>query len=198
MLNDLAGSSKKTLQPDILDYIEKKLMITTIPGPSSIISALQLSGIPINTFKFFGFVSKNKSSINTLINELEILSTTSVLFVSGVRIISFLQSLADKKIEKKISICKEITKQNEKVFRGSAVNIIKSLSLEPKSIKGEFVVIIEGKENKEKKRLDPKTLNQIKKVLMKFSLTETVEIVHKLTDISKKEIYKTALSIKND
>ena len=42
----------------VLDYIKKNLMITTIPGPSSVISALQLSGLPIYNFKFFGFAPK--------------------------------------------------------------------------------------------------------------------------------------------
>ena len=43
-----------------LDYIKKKIKITTVPGPSSIISALQVSGLPISNFKFLGFVSKKK------------------------------------------------------------------------------------------------------------------------------------------
>ena len=182
----------------VLDYIEKKIMITTIPGPSSIISALQLSGLPINSFKFFGFITKNKSSLNSLIKEIEFLNTTSVLFVSGNRLINFLQELFNNKIQNKISVCKEITKKNERVFRGSLESIIKSLSLDKKTTKGEFVIIIEGKTNKAQKRLNEETEKQIKKMLIKFSLTEVVEIVHKLTNISKKEIYKTCLLIKND
>ena len=182
----------------VLNYIEKKIMITTVPGPSSIISALQLSGLPINKFKFFGFIPKNKKSLDSIINEIEFLNIASVLFVSGNRLINFLQQLFNKKIQKKISVCKEITKKNERVFRGSLTNIIISLSDEKKNTKGEFVVIIEGKENKAKKRLSHETEIQINKLLIKFSLTEVVEIVHKLTSISKKEIYKTTLLLKND
>ena len=102
----------------VLNYIEKNIMITTVPGPSSIISALQLSGLPINKFKFFGFISKNKKSLDSLINEIEFLNTTSVLFVSGNRLINFLQQLFNKKIQKKISVCKEITKKNEGSLEG--------------------------------------------------------------------------------
>jgi 16S rRNA (cytidine1402-2'-O)-methyltransferase len=182
----------------VLDYIEKKIMITTIPGPSSIISALQLSGLPINNFKFFGFVSKNKSSIDSLIQEIKCLSSTSILFISGIRLINFLQRLLDKKIIKRISVCNEITKKNEMVFRGSVENVINSIQLNKKSIKGEFVIIIEGQENKAKKKLDHESEKQLKKLLVKFSLTEAVEIVHKLSNISKREVYKTALLIKND
>ena len=67
----------------VRDYIEKKLMITSIPGPSSIISALQLSGLPNHNFIFFGFVPKNKSGIHYSINEVEKSAITSVLFLSG-------------------------------------------------------------------------------------------------------------------
>ena len=182
----------------VLNYIEKKIMITTVPGPSSIISALQLSGLPINKFKFFGFIPKNTKSLNSIINEIEFSNITSILFISGNRLINFLQQLFNQKIQKKISVCKEITKKNERVFRGNLKNIIISLSEERKNTKGEFVVIIEGKENKAKKRLDHETEIQIRKLLLKFSLTEVVEIVHKLTSVSKKEIYKTALLLKND
>ena len=180
------------------DYIKKNLFITTVPGPSSIISALQLSGLPIHNFKFFGFMPKNKGNLASLINKIENLQSTSVFFVSGNRLINFLQRILEKKINKKIAICKEITKKNERVFRGSTKQIIDDVSIDKNNLKGEFVVIIEGNEKKTIKLVDVVIEKQTIKLLKKFSLTEVVEIVHKLTNISKKEIYKTALLLKND
>ena len=180
------------------DYIKKNLFITTVPGPSSIISALQLSGLPIHNFKFFGFIPKNKGNLASLINKIENLQSTSVFFVSGNRLINFLQRILEKKINKKIAICKEITKKNERVFRGSTKQIIDDVSIDKNNLKGEFVVIIEGNEKKTIKLVDVVIEKQTIKLLKKFSLTEVVEIVHKLTNISKKEIYKTALLLKND
>ena len=72
------------------------------------------------------------------------------------------------------------------------------LSLDKKYLKGEFVIVIEGEKNKVEQRLDAEIENQIKKLLKKYSLTEVVQIVHKLSNVSKKEIYKTALLINND
>ena len=177
----------------VLNYIQKDIMITTIPGPSSIISALQLSGFPIHNFRFFGFVPKNNKAINNLLKEIENFENTSVLFVSGNRLSQLLEQLIDIPILRKISVCKEITKKNEKIFRGNAENIIKLISLDNKSLKGEFVIVIEGKKIKAQKRPDIEIQQQMKKLLKKYSLTEVVQIVHKLTHISKKEIYKTAL-----
>ena len=178
------------------DYIKKKLYVTTIPGPSSIISSLQLSGLPINNFEFFGFVSKNKSSMNSQAKKLQNVITTSVFFISGNRLINFLKILLDAKINRKIAVCKELTKKNEWVFRGYIKKIIDEINIDKSNLKGEFTLLIQGKERKTKITIQTTTEAQIKKLLKKFSLTEVVEIVHRLTDISKKEIYKKALQLK--
>ena len=178
------------------DYIKKKLYVTTIPGPSSIISSLQLSGLPINNFEFFGFVSKNKSSMNSQAKKLQNVIATSVFFISGNRLISFLKILLDAKINRKVAVCKELTKKNEWVFRGYIKKIIDEINIDKSNLKGEFTLLIQGKEKKTKITIQTTTEAQIKKLLKKFSLTEVVEIVHRLTDISKKEIYKKALQLK--
>ena len=180
----------------IQDYIKKNLYVTTIPGPSSIISSLQLSGLPINNFEFFGFVSKNKSSMNSQAKKLQNVITTSVFFISGNRLINFLKILLDAKINRKIAVCKELTKKNEWVFRGYINKIIDQINIDKSNLKGEFTLLIQGKERKTKITIQTTTEAQIKKLLKKFSLTEVVEIVHRLTDISKKEIYKKALQLK--
>ena len=159
---------------------------------------MQLSGLPINSFEFHGFVPKNKSGIVSLINKIENLKTTSVYFISGNRLLIFLESLCEMKMSRNISICKEITKKNEKVFRGNARGLMDILSENSNNYRGEFVVVIEGKINNFNKKLDKKTEEQITKLLKKFSLTDVVEIVHKLSSISKKEIYNSALLLKND
>jgi 16S rRNA (cytidine1402-2'-O)-methyltransferase len=182
----------------VKDFIKKKLKITTLPGPSSIISALQLSGLPTNSFEFHGFIPKNKSGVTSLVIKIKNIKTTSVFFISGNRLLIFLECLDEMKMERNISVCKEITKKNEKVFRGNARYLIKKLSEDINNYKGEFVIVIEGNTSDSKKTLDKKTEEQITKLLKKFSLTDVVEIVHKLSNISKKEIYNSALLLKND
>lgn len=180
----------------IQDYIKKNLYVTTIPGPSSILSSLQLSGLPINNFEFFGFVSKSISNMNSQAKKLQNVIATSVFFISGNRLVSFLKILLDAKINRKVAVCKELTKKNEWVFRGYIKKIIDEINIDKSNLKGEFTLLIQGKERKTKITIQTTTEAQIKKLLKKFSLTEVVEIVHRLTDISKKEIYKKALQLK--
>ena len=182
----------------VQDYIKKNIMITSIPGPTSIIPALQLSGFQIQNFIFFGFLPKKNAGINLLIKKIENLESSAVLFVSGLRLINFLKNLITKKINREMALCKELSKKNEKVIRGLPEEIINKISLNSKNTKGEFVLIIKGIEKKTTKKTGVIVEKQIKKLLKKFSLTDVVEIVHKLTNISKKEIYKAALLIKND
>ena len=182
----------------IQDYIKKKLYVTTIPGPSSIISSLQLSGLPINNFEFFGFVSKNKSSMNSQAKKLQNVITTSVFFISGNRLINFLKILLDAKINRKIAVCKELTKKNEWVFRGYIKKIIDEINIDKSNLKGEFTLIISNEKEKRKEKINDSIKKQTKKLIKKYTLTETVEIVHKLSNISKKDIYQMTLKLKND
>ncbi len=182
----------------VLSYIEKNLMITSIPGPSSIITALQLSGLEIPNFVFLGFLPKNTAGIKSINKKILDLEYSSVIFVPGLRLISFIKNLIEIKINRKISICKEMTKKNERVIRGLPKDILEKFSNDEKIKKGEFVIVIQGNKKKVAKIMGAVVEKQISKLLLKFSLTDVVEIVHKLTKISKKEIYKTALLIKND
>tara|TARA_B100000579_G_C22787382_1_gene832646 strand:+ start:705 stop:1547 length:843 start_codon:yes stop_codon:yes gene_type:complete len=180
------------------DYIKKNIFITVVPGPSSVIAGLQLAGLAIHDFRFCGFVPKNKTSINLVVKEIDKFTSTSIHFISGNRLILFIQSLIDNKITRPIAVCKEISKSNEKIFRGLAKDINTEILKDEKNLKGEFVVIIEGSAKNNNREIDNKIELQIKKLLKKFSLTEVVQIVHILTNISKREIYKRALNLKND
>ena len=177
--------------------IENNIGITSVPGPSSIISGLQLSGLPISEFTFYGFVPKSKKKIEDMIKNFSEEKRTSIIFVSSHKLISFLECLEKIIPNRSIAICKELTKLNEFVFRGTS-NKVKNKILQNKgSIKGEFVAVIDRKilKNQDFDKIDLYR-NEIKKMTKKFSLTDIVEIVHKFTKINKNKIYKWLLQLK--
>lgn len=182
----------------VKNFINKGVYVTTIPGPSSVISSLQLSGLAVNNFRFYGFVPKNKGSENNLIESILYTSQTSIFFISGGRLEKFLENVKSFNINPEIAICKEISKKNETVFRGSLLHIIEEINLNHINFKGEFVLLIETKNKTKNQNVDISIEKHTKKIMEKFSLTEAVEIVHNLSNISKKEIYRLALKLKND
>ena len=182
----------------VKNFINRNIFVTSIPGPSSIISSLQLSGLNVNSFVFFGFVPKNNNSAKTIAKRIIELNFTSIFFISGRRLKNFLElvHMNSKNIE--VAICKELTKINESVFRGTIKKMIDKITNKEINLKGEFTLIIGNNKKALKITIEDKIRKQALKILKKYTLTETVEIVHKLSNISKKDIYKMAIELKND
>ena len=177
------------------------IYVTIIPGPSSVTSALQLSSIPINEYKFLGFVPKTKKGIDDFIDLLKYSNCTTVFFISTHKILLFLEIISTKLPDRKIAVCKELTKINERIFVGPSIEVYNNFKKSSKNSLGEFVIVVEEENTKIKKSLSgltPDIIEIINKLLGKFSLTDTVEIVHKIGNIGKKEIYKKALDIQNE
>ena len=177
--------------------IKNNIKLTSIPGPSAIIPALQLSGIPLNNFSFLGFFPKEKKGMEVFIDAIKYSKGTSVFFVSNHKItkcIELLDSIIDGRL---ISVSKELTKINEKIFRGVSSDIKNILAENKDTKKGEFVVVVEGGSGAEIPVIDLKNYkSEVKKLLTKFSLTDVAQIVHKLTGIRKNIVYKWILSLK--
>ena len=177
--------------------IVNNIRVTSVPGPSSIVSSLQLSGLPISEFTFFGFVPKSKKKIEDLIKTITQETKTCVVFVSSHKLIIFLDCLENIMPERTISICKELTKVNEFVYRGTSSNVKNKILEDKQNIKGEFVAVIDRQTSKNQD-FDIIDLysKELKKMATKFSLTDIVEIVHKFTKINKNKIYKWLLKLK--
>ncbi len=185
----------------VRECIKENVYVTTVPGPSSIISAIQLSGLPTNEFSFFGFAPKSKKKLLDFLKPIIIETKTIILLVSNHKLIQLLQTMSQNFENRKISVCKEITKLNEKIFYGLPAEVLKEISSNPKYSLGEFIIIIDGEKNINKNKKNTVSVeiqDIIRRLLSKFSLTESVEIVHKITYIEKNKIYRKALDIKNE
>ena len=177
--------------------ISNKINISSIPGPTSIIPALQLSGFPINEFQFLGFFPKTKKQMLDFIKKINQQHNTCVFFVSSNKIKICLDELSNSMENRKIAVSKELTKLNEKVFRGTADFVKNEFIKKNENKKGEFVVVVSQKIEKKIDFFDLKGHEkEIEKLLLKFSLTDVAQIVHKLTGITKNKVYKWLLNLK--
>lgn len=117
--------------------------VISIPGPSSLISALSISGLPTDSFYFEGFLPKKKGR-KTKFEFLSSIPSTVVLFESPYRLVKTVNDILSFMGNRQICICKELTKVYEEVMFGCVADILKLLSKIDK-LKGEYVIIIAKK-----------------------------------------------------
>ena len=128
----------------IREAIKKEIIITCLPGPTALIPALVLSGLPSENFIFEGFLPRKKGRKTKLLDIAENTSTT-IIYESPYRVVKtltdFLEYFGE---ERQVSLSREISKIYEETFRGTVVEAIKYFS--NKKIKGEFVICIDKKQ----------------------------------------------------
>jgi len=119
--------------------VKNGIEVIGIPGPSAVILALSISGLPTDSFVFEGFLPQKKGRQKKL-TELAVEERTIVLYESTYRIEKLLEEINKYMPDRQLVIGRELTKRFEEMWRGTAAEIIRDLS--NKTIKGEFVVII--------------------------------------------------------
>ena len=123
--------------------IQESISFTAIPGPSAVVNALILSGLPTDSFYFAGFLPSKKGRRKRRLKELSSLSTTLIFFESPHRIISSLQDIKEWFARKQIAVVREMTKVYEEVIRGIPEDVL--LRLQSKHLRGEFVIVIDNR-----------------------------------------------------
>ena len=125
------------------EAIVQGIKIVPIPGATSVIAALSVSGFNIENFKFFGFLPRKKNEREHLIKEICSSGITSVIFESGKRIRKLLDDISKELREEiQIFVAREMTKIHETLYRGTALEVKEQLDSSEFGTKGEFVLII--------------------------------------------------------
>ena len=118
---------------------EEGIEIKTIPGVTSVITALELSGLPPRPFHFWGFISRSKNERRDFFNELSLRPGTHIFFESPHRIFETIESFFQVMPEEELVVTRELTKIYESVYRITKNNYseIQKMIID----KGEFVVL---------------------------------------------------------
>lgn len=126
----------------IAEVIKNGIEVVSIPGASALIAALSISGLPTDSFVFEGFLPQKKGRQKKLL-QLSEEERTIVLYESVYRIEKLIEELNNYMPDRFTVICRELTKKFEEFWRGFPSQILTSLN--SKTIKGEFVVVIAPK-----------------------------------------------------
>ncbi len=131
----------------IRECIANDITITTLPGATAFVPALVNSGFPCNEFSFYGFLPQKKGR-QTKLKELALNEKTFILYESPFRLIKLLEELKlHLGVNRKVSVSRELSKLFEENKRGTLNELISYFS--SKTIKGEIVVVVEGRSNLE-------------------------------------------------
>jgi len=169
--------------------IKERIQIEALPGPSSLLPSLLLSGFNPKRFMFHGFLDKKDSIRYAQIKEIGNLSYPVVLFESPHRIMKLLEEIYEILGDRDVAIIKELTKIHENVFRGKISEI--SLLLNKENLRGEFVVVL-GHNKELKKTINTDDLNAKIDYYIKTGKTkkEIVGIISDEFGIRRNEAYK--------
>lgn len=126
----------------VRECVRHKIKVQTLPGPTAFVPALVNSGLPCDTFVFYGFLPQKKGRQSKW-KEIEYEHRTMVFYESPFRIEKFLQEARERLGENRlISVSREISKLYEETIRGTVAELISHFKT--KAPKGEFVLIVEG------------------------------------------------------
>ncbi len=172
---------------------ERGVEIESVPGPSALITALAISGMPSSRFSFEGFLSVNKTERKRHLADIKNDRHTLIFYEAPHKLLTTLKDLYDTLGERKTAIVKELTKIHETVKISLLSQAVQYYSENPP--KGEFVIIIEGAAEQE-----PETYTLGQATLMAKNLidggmppTAAAKEIAAITGIRKGEIYKALI-----
>lgn len=175
----------------IREAIKHEFNVVSIPGANALLSALVVSGIAPHPFMFYGFLDHKESK---KINELEALKNhkeTLIFYESPHRILKTIKVMHKVLGERNIVIARELTKRYEEIIRGTTKTL-----LDLESIKGEIVVIVEGK-TEEEMDLDLTIIEEVNKYIEEgLSSKDAIKKTAKNRSLPKNDVYQEYINQK--
>ena len=132
--------------------IEEEIPVVPIPGPSAVIAALSVAGLPTDAFLFRGFLPHKSKKRRDLLQELEGLRETLVFYESPYRISGTLQDILDILGDREVVLARELTKIYEEILRGKVSEIQRQIT--GRKLKGEITLVIQGRMRRLSETLD--------------------------------------------
>ena len=184
---------------ELVDMCRKAgVTVTAIPGPAACVTALTISGLPTRRFAFEAFLPTDKKEKQEILEEMKQETRTMVLYEAPHRLVRTLETLFSALGNRRVSICRELTKKHETVFASLIDEAI--LYYKEHEPKGECVVIIEGKSRKEiqareREKWEEMSIEEHMELYLSEGMDkkEAMKKVAKDRGVSKREVYQALL-----
>ena len=165
--------------------LDAEVLVTVLPGPSAVETALVASGFAGEAFQFVGFLPRKANELAAL---WATLTMTTVAFESPQRLPATLASLASFDAARPVAVCRELTKKFEEVVRGQAAEVSARFAQPPK---GEITLVIGAGEREPDEAAALQAVAEL--VAAGVARKRAAEIVSSLTDVPRNTLYRGSL-----
>ena len=170
---------------------ENGVTVCAIPGPCALVTALSISGLPTGRFTFEGFLSVNKKSRQEHLTGLKDETRTMIFYEAPHKLLATLRDLtAAFGEDRRISLCRELTKLHEEVLRGTLGELIQLY--EQTDPRGEYVIVLEGASPEEPEEMSIEQAAELARGYAEggMKLSEACKTAAQAAGVSRKELYK--------
>ena len=177
------------------ECLKENIDVIPLPGPSAVTTAMSVSGFD-EKYLFYGFFPEKEKMIKEKLEMLSDLNFCLIFFVSPKKINKIIPYLKEYLKDRKILICREISKFYEEYTRST----VEKLELFKNEPKGELTIVISEKklEKKNSQNLSESDKNNIKMMINKLTTKEITNLISQNSKVSKKKIYEYCLKFKNE
>ncbi|MAS81111.1 MAG: 16S rRNA (cytidine(1402)-2'-O)-methyltransferase [Legionellales bacterium] len=169
-----------------------QIKVIPIPGPSAVITALSVSGLPTSKFIFEGYLPVKEQARKKCLQQLISEPRTLVFYEAPHRILESIEDMQDVfGSNRRVTVARELTKQYEQIVIDSLSVIKNKLINEEIKIKGEFVIVVEGAKNISVSDIEVLRINQI--LSEKLSPKDAAGLTSRITSKKKNEVYQMVL-----
>jgi 16S rRNA (cytidine1402-2'-O)-methyltransferase len=173
------------------------LRVIPVPGPSALIAALSVAGLPSDRFLFEGFLPSKQTARRLRLQALATATATLVMYESSHRICASLRDMVDcLGNEREATVARELTKTYETVMHGTLGELVSRVESDSNQQKGEFVVLVQGAPVRERSDVDVEAVRMLEVLLAELPLKQAAGLVAKMTGLSKNVLYEEGLKLK--
>lgn len=175
--------------------IEAGLPYTVLPGPSAVLTAAVLSGLPLSRFTFFGFLPREGAERKQALEDLNACGCTAILYESPHRVRDTLQDVLNAAGDCPCALVRELSKVHESCQRGHITEILAAL---PEEVKGECVLLFSIPPRAEAAPTADELDGLLLRLMDHMTLKDAAREASEALKLPKKQVYARALELKNE
>ncbi len=173
---------------------EAGIRVSPVPGPSALMAALSVSGLPLDSFCFRGFLPRTQAARRDCLAKLLTANHTQAYYESSHRILHALRDLHEVLgAEREICVARELTKQYEDIMQGTTSEVLAMLEKDEMRRRGEFVIVIAGAAPRETDLPPAEAMRVLDVLLGELPLKQAASLAARITGEKKNRLYQLAL-----